>query len=51
MLICISEVTFTVQCNSPTFVGDGHVCGLDSDSDGFPDVGLDCDEPSCQEVS
>ncbi|XP_065911114.1 adhesion G protein-coupled receptor L3-like [Dysidea avara] len=34
-------------CNTPTFVGDGHVCGLDSDSDGFPDVGLDCDEPSC----
>ena len=42
---------FIVQCNSPTFVGDGRVCGLDTDYDGFPDIGLSCDEqPSCQEV-
>jgi len=26
-----------LQCNDPTYVGDGRVCGLDSDSDGFPD--------------
>ena len=38
------------QCNTPTFVGGDSVCGLDSDNDGFPDVGLDCDEPSCEAV-
>ena len=27
------------------------MCGLDSDSDGFPDVELDCDDASCQRVS
>jgi len=27
------------------------VCGLDSDSDGFPDVGLDCDKPQCKQVT
>ena len=40
-----------LQCNSPTYVGDGSVCGLDSDSDGFPDVGLDCDQPQCVQVT
>ena len=39
------------QCNTPTFVGNELVCGLDSDSDGFPDVELNCDDPSCQRVS
>ena len=39
-----------LQCNSPTYVGNGNVCGLDSDSDGFPDVGLDCDQPQCVQV-
>ena len=34
----------------PTYVGDGRVCGLDSDSDGFPDEGLDCDETFCAKV-
>ena len=34
----------------PTYIGDGRVCGLDSDSDGFPDEGLDCDEPFCAKV-
>jgi len=40
-----------LQCNSPTYVGDGRVCGLDSDSDGFPDVRLDCDQPKCVQVT
>lgn len=36
------------QCNGPTYVGNGIVCGLDSDYDGFPDVGLDCNlQPDC----
>jgi len=39
-----------LQCNNDTYVGDGNVCGLDSDSDGFPDVGLDCDQPQCVQV-
>ena len=32
--ICIYD---KLQCNDPTYVGDGRVCGLDSDNDGFPD--------------
>ena len=39
-----------MQCNSPTFAGDGTVCALDSDSDGFPDVGLDCNKSCCKKV-
>ena len=31
-------------------MGDGRVCGLDSDSDGFPDEGLDCNETFCSKV-
>ena len=39
------------QCNSPTYVGDGKVCGVDSDYDGFPDVNLNCNiVPSCEGV-
>ena len=34
----------------PTYVGDGRVCGLDSDSDGLPDEGLDCNQPFCTKV-
>ncbi|XP_065884496.1 uncharacterized protein [Dysidea avara] len=30
------------QCNEPTYAGNGERCGLDSDSDGYPDVQLDC---------
>ena len=26
------------------------MCGLDSDSDGFPDEDLDCSEPFCSKV-
>ena len=34
----------------PTYAGDGRVCGLDSDSDGFPDEGLNCSQPFCSKV-
>ena len=27
------------------------MCGLDSDGDGFPDVGLECDQPRCVQVA
>ena len=33
-------------CN-PGFAGNGLLCGLDTDSDGFPDAELACAEPSC----
>ena len=39
-----------IQCNKPTYIGDGRVCGLDSDSDGFPDEGLDCSQYFCSKV-
>ena len=39
-----------LQCNSSAYAGDGNVCGLDSDGDGFPDVGLDCNESQCERV-
>ena len=41
-----------MQCNVPTFIGNGTVCGLDTDSDGFPDVKLDCsvEMSSCEQV-
>ena len=34
----------------PAYTGDGVKCGLDSDSDGYPDVQLDCPNQSCQQV-
>ena len=34
------------KCN-PGYAGNGVICGSDSDSDGFPDIGLNCNEPSC----
>ena len=43
---------YVMQCNVPTFVGNGSLCGLDTDSDGFPDVQLNCsvEQPSCEQV-
>ncbi|EDS43893.1 thrombospondin-4 [Culex quinquefasciatus] len=31
----------------PGLAGNGIVCGKDSDSDGYPDEGLNCKEPTC----
>ena len=39
----------TSQCITP-FVGNGVVCGRDSDSDGYADMKLDCDDPQCAQV-
>ena len=41
-----------MQCNTPTFVGNGSLCGLDTDFDGFPDVKLNCsvEQSSCTGV-
>ena len=33
-------------CNTG-FAGNGQFCGLDSDSDGFPDSALPCPEINC----
>ena len=32
------------------YIGDGDVCGLDTDGDGCPDENLGCNEPFCFEV-
>ena len=32
------------------FVGNGVICGKDSDGDGYPDMMLDCDNPHCVQV-
>ncbi|XP_065897877.1 adhesion G protein-coupled receptor L4-like [Dysidea avara] len=37
------------QCHQPVYTGDGVKCGLDSDSDGYPDVQLDCEDQYCME--
>ena len=34
------------QCNTG-FVGPGEFCGADSDNDGWPDINLNCSDPSC----
>ena len=48
--ICISYDHFTFQCTRPAFSGNGVTCGLDSDSDGQPDVQLNCTDKQCNEV-
>ena len=35
----------------PAYGGNGVKCGLDSDSDGYPDVQLNCPDQSCQQVN
>ena len=39
-----------LQCTKPAFAGDGVICGLDSDSDGRPDVQLNCADEQCTKV-
>ena len=39
-----------MQCAAP-FVGDGKICGKDSDEDGYPDVALNCNDAHCIQVA
>ena len=39
------QISMKCVCN-PGYAGNGVICGSDSDSDGFPDIGLNCNEPS-----
>ena len=51
-IIPVIYLHYVMQCNVPTFVGNGSLCGLDTDTDGFPDVQLDCsvEQSSCEQV-
>ena len=35
------------QCNEEGYAGNDTLCARDSDRDNFPDVELDCNEPTC----
>ncbi|XP_048583392.1 cartilage oligomeric matrix protein isoform X3 [Nematostella vectensis] len=39
--------SYDCECD-PGYAGDGKVCGIDSDMDGFPDNQLSCKGPNCQ---
>ena len=39
-----------LQCTEDTYTGNGILCGVDSDSDGFPDGQLDCTDQRCEQV-
>ena len=45
----INLILITLQCLDQ-FVGNGVICGKDSDGDGYPDMLLDCDDPQCAQV-
>ena len=36
------------KCNTG-FAGSGEICGVDNDNDGWPDVDLNCSDPSCMQ--
>ena len=42
-------IIILIQCAAP-FVGDGDVCGRDSDGDGYPDMKLNCSGSHCVQV-
>ena len=44
------EFYFIIQCSAP-FVGNGKLCGKDSDADGYPDMQLNCNDSYCVQVS
>lgn len=48
---CIYVICLWWQCTTPTYAGNGVTCGLDSDSDGYPDVQLNCPDQSCEQVN
>ena len=41
---------FTQQCNEEGYAGNDTLCARDSDRDNFPDVKLNCSEPTCSVV-
>ena len=41
---------FTQQCNEEGYAGNDALCARDSDRDNFPDVELNCSEPTCSVV-
>jgi len=43
------QIFSSLKCTVP-FVGNGVVCGRDSDGDGYADMKLDCDDPQCEQV-
>ncbi|XP_065894114.1 uncharacterized protein [Dysidea avara] len=45
---CVKTIDGRYECNTPTYTGNEVRCGLDSDSDGYPDVQLGCIEPQCE---
>ena len=42
-------IIFNLQCVA-SFVGNGEICGKDSDGDGYPDMQLNCNESHCVQV-
>ena len=42
-------IIFDLQC-AASFVGDGKICGKDSDEDGYPDMQLNCNDTHCIQV-
>ena len=49
-IIIIIIYVHKVSCAAP-FVGDGKVCGKDSDGDGYPDMQLNCNDSHCMQVT
>ncbi|KAJ8673743.1 hypothetical protein QAD02_005005 [Eretmocerus hayati] len=45
--ICIALNQYSCRCNVG-WAGNGLMCGVDSDSDGFPDEALDCQDMHCR---
>ena len=46
---CISSLPGTYKCECKSgYAGDGSVCGIDSDLDGYPDAKIGCSEKYCQ---
>jgi len=50
MIYSLYNNSIALQCAAP-FVGNGVLCGRDSDGDGYADMKLNCDDPRCEQVS
>ncbi|XP_043483302.1 cartilage oligomeric matrix protein-like isoform X1 [Leptopilina heterotoma] len=44
---CVGVNQYICRCNIG-WAGNGHVCGLDTDNDGYPDYNLACHEERCR---